>query len=71
MFLAHKLRVPEYLGHILQAIERIIRYLEKLTDAAFLEDTKTQDAVIHNIEIIGEAARDIERHHPEIAAQYP
>ncbi len=41
-----------------------------MTEAAFLRDEKTQDAVIRNIEIIGEAARNIERNHPDFAAQH-
>jgi uncharacterized protein with HEPN domain len=29
-------RVPDYLGHILKAIERIVRYTEGMDEAAFL-----------------------------------
>ena len=52
---ADKLRVPDYLGHILEAIRRIHRYVEDMAEVAFLDDIKTQDAVIRNFEIIGEA----------------
>ena len=45
-------RLPEYLRHILQAIERIHQYTEDISEVAFLEDPKTQDAVIRNFEII-------------------
>lgn len=65
------LRTSEYLAHILQAIKRIHRYTEEMTEAAFLENELVQDAVIRNIEIIGEAARNVERHHPDFAAQHP
>jgi len=68
---ADTLRLPEYLGHILEAIERIHRYVEDLDEAGFLHDEKTQDAVIRNFEIIGEASNNIKRHHPEFAAQHP
>lgn len=54
-------RVPEYLGHVVQAIERINRYVQDQDHAGFLHDEKTQDAVIRNIEIIGEAAKNVER----------
>lgn len=37
----------------------------------FLEDEKTQDAVIRNFEIIGEAARNITRHHTDYADRHP
>lgn len=66
-----KLRVPDYLHHILEAIQRIHRYVENITEAAFLEDTKTQDAVIRNFEIIGEACRNIGHHAPDFAASHP
>jgi len=42
---------------ILDAIARIQSYTESLTVDAFLTDQKTQDAVIRNLEIIGECAR--------------
>ena len=38
-------RVPDYLGHIVQAIERINRYVKDEDQAGFLRDEKTQDAV--------------------------
>ena len=66
-----KQRVPDYLSHVAQAIERIQRYVEDVTEEAFLGDTKTQDAVIRNFEIIGEACRNIEHHHPGYAVGHP
>lgn len=48
-------RVQEYLRHILEAIQRIDQHVEDLSEIAFLGDGKTQDAVIRNFEIIGEA----------------
>jgi uncharacterized protein with HEPN domain len=47
------LRVPDYLGHILKAIERIDRYTADMDDVAFLNSELVQDAVIRNIEIVG------------------
>ena len=63
------LRVRDYLSHILEAIERINRYVGN-SEEEFLRDEKTQDAVIRNFEIIGEAARNIEKHHPGYAAEH-
>jgi len=63
-------RLTDYLGHMLDAIERIRQYTEDFTRAAFLADPKTQDAVIRNLEIVGEAARNIEKRFPEFAAQH-
>lgn len=64
------LRVPDYLGHILQAIERITRYTADLDEGGFLRNEMAQDAVIRNIEIIGEASNNILRVAPEFAAQH-
>lgn len=44
------LRVPDYLGHILQAIERIDRYTADIDEVGFLSSELVQDAVIRNIE---------------------
>lgn len=63
------LRVPDYLGHILQAIERIEEYVCDMDEIAFLSNKLVQDAVIRNIEIIGEASNNIQRVAPEFAAQ--
>lgn len=67
----NQLHVLDYLNHILQAIERISTYTEDIDEVIFLQNEMMQDAVIRNIEIIGEAARNIEKHHPEFAKQHP
>ncbi len=58
-----------YLTDIKDAIDRILRYTQTGRDA-FFADPMTQDAVVRNIEIIGEATRGvpeaIQRAHPEI-----
>lgn len=64
------LRVPDYLGHILQAMERIGRYTSSMDDVGFLSSELVQDAVIRNIEIIGEASNNIQRVDPEFAARH-
>ena len=71
MSAAGRPRVRDYLDHIVQAIERIKRYVAAEDRDGFLQDEKTQDAVIRNIEIIGEAARNVERVAPEYAAAHP
>lgn len=52
------LLVPDYLVHILQAIERIRKYISGISEEDFYSDQLIQDAVIRNIEVIGEAARN-------------
>jgi uncharacterized protein with HEPN domain len=64
-------RLPDYLGHILEAIERIDRYTDDIDENGFLQDEMAQDAVIRNLEIIGEASHNIERDYPEFAAAHP
>jgi uncharacterized protein with HEPN domain len=65
------LRVRDYLEHIELAIARIRRYVAGLDRDTFLAGEEKQDAVIRNIEIIGEAAQSIRRRHPEFAARHP
>ena len=48
------LRVPDYMGHILEAIERIEEYVSDMDEMAFLASKLVQDAVIRNIEIVGQ-----------------
>jgi len=64
-------RLSDYLEHILEAIERISRYTEDMDEPAFLMNNMAQDAVIRNLEIIGEASHNIEDHFPEFAAAHP
>ena len=64
-------RLPDYLGHILEAIERIQHYVDDIDEVGFLNSKLVQDAVIRNLEVIGEASRNIERVHPEFAAAHP
>lgn len=64
-------RTPDYLRHMLEAIRRIGVYIERLDEASFLADTRTQDAVVRNLEIIGEAARNGERRDPPFVAAHP
>ena len=64
------LRVLDYLGHILKAIERIDRYTADMNEVGFLNSELVQDAVIRNIEIVGEASNSILRMDAEFAAAH-
>ena len=44
---------------ILERIERIEKYIAGLSYDDFIKDDKTKDAVVRNLEIIGEAANQI------------
>ena len=52
----------------LQAIDRIRGYVSALDREGFFGDQRTVDAVIRNLEVVGEAARHIPE---EIQARYP
>ena len=47
-----------YLAHIRDAIEAIREYTKE-GESVFFRDRKTQDAVIRNLEIIGEAVKQL------------
>lgn len=55
---------------MLEAIERITRYVDGMSKGDFVNDSRTQDAVIRNLEILGEASKripfDIVQRHPEL-----
>ncbi|MCB5272378.1 MAG: DUF86 domain-containing protein [Candidatus Cloacimonetes bacterium] len=48
-----------YVQHILEAIEQISAYIDGIDKAAFRTDRMRQDAVIRQLEIIGEATKNI------------
>src|SRR3989337_2889437 len=49
----------DFLKDIREAIRRITAYLGGMDYETFMRDTKTQDAVIRNLEIVGEAAKSL------------
>lgn len=49
----------DWLNDILEAVRRVVVYMENVSYEQFLQDTKTQDAVTRNLEIIGEAAKQV------------
>jgi uncharacterized protein with HEPN domain len=51
-----------YVDDMLEAVKQIRSYVEGYNRETFASDRKTQDAVIRNLEVIGEAARNL----PEI-----
>ena len=66
-----KRRTPDYLGHMLEAVNRITDYMSGLSNEAFRDDNRTQDAVIRNLEIIGEAAHNVLKSDPVFIAANP
>lgn len=62
-----------YLADIAERCERIRRYVSALDEAAWSRDQLTQDAVIRNLEVIGEAVKrlpaEVRRRAPEVPWQ--
>ena len=48
-----------YLEDIVVSCEKILRYTEGLSAEQLMQDDKTYDAVVRNLEILGEAAKHI------------
>lgn len=57
-----------YLADILEAIDRIGRYTTGMRHETFAADQKTIDAVVRNLEVIGEAVKSLL---PALRSQYP
>ena len=51
----------ELLSDIQEAIRRIAEYTASVTYEEFLRNTQVQDAVVRNLEIIGEAVKKLDR----------
>lgn len=66
--MASKRTDHELLADIREAAERIITYCRRTNYAKFLRDAKTQDAVIRNFEVIGEATKNISK---DLKHKYP
>ena len=57
-----------YLEDIVTAAGRIATYVAGQTRESFASDTKTVDAVVRNLEIIGEAVKQVP---PDVRQQAP
>jgi len=57
-----------FLEDIKESIDRIEEYTQGMSKEPFMEDIRTQDAVIRRLEIIGEAVRNIPE---DFRSKYP
>jgi len=59
-----------FIYHILESMEQIENHIKGISEEQFSRDTKTQDAVVRRIEIIGEASKnppmDFRKKYPEV-----
>ena len=64
-------RAIDYVGHMLEAARLASSYVDGMDKEGFLADRRTQQAVILNIVILGEAAAKLAHSHPELLDRYP
>ncbi|MDO8529112.1 MAG: DUF86 domain-containing protein [bacterium] len=60
-----------YIGHILEAIQKIETYKKDFNLESFLKNTLVSDAVIRELEIIGEASKNISEQFQKEHADIP
>jgi uncharacterized protein with HEPN domain len=60
-----------YIDHILSSIEKIIQYTDGIYRDDFVKNELIQDAVIRNIEIIGEATKMISNDFKKVYHEIP
>lgn len=60
-------RLPDYLQQMVQGSTDAVTFTEGMDEATFLEDLKTQRAVVMCLMIVGEAASRIVTEHPDFA----
>lgn len=64
-------RVRTYLEHMQEAAEQACAYVEGFDEATFRADKRTQQAVIMNLIVLGEAATQLLKNHGTFLARYP
>ncbi len=64
-------RLPDYLDHMLEAARQACAYVAGMEKEDFLTDKRTQQAVILNLIIIGEASTKLLQHYGDFLVQYP
>ena len=67
----HLFRFPDYLEHMLEALDRIQAYTYGKSKEQFLAEHLVQDAVMRNFGVLGEAANNCSKVSPTIVTQYP
>lgn len=64
-------RLPDYLDHMFEAAQQACNYTEGLNKNDFIADKRTQQAVILNLVIIGEAATKLLKDYSKFLDQHP
>ncbi len=63
-------RLPDYLGHMRQAITDAQSFTEGMAQPDFEQDKRTQQAVVMSLIVLGEAATKVMDQYPEFAAAH-
>lgn len=63
-------RLDDYLGHMLESAQLACSYVEGSNREVFAADRRTQQAVILNVIVLGEAATKISQGYPDFIAQH-
>lgn len=64
-------RLPDFLDDMVDAARQACAYVEGVSKADFLKDRRTQQAVILNLVILGEAATQLLGRHADFLARHP
>ena len=63
-------RLPDYLGHMCQAIADAQSFTEGMDQVDFVQDKRTQQAVVMSLIVLGEAATKVMDKYPDFAAEH-
>jgi uncharacterized protein with HEPN domain len=64
-------RLPDYLDHMIDAARQVCGYIEGMSRDDFLDDKRTQQAVILNIVILGESATKLLKDYEPFLDRHP
>jgi uncharacterized protein with HEPN domain len=67
----HVFRAQEYIEHMLEACTRISKYIAGKSAEDFSTSTLLQDAVTRNLEILGEASKQLRDVLPDAQERFP
>jgi uncharacterized protein with HEPN domain len=65
------LRARDYFEHMLDAAKAIQQFMSGVSEEEFFSDRKTRDAVVRNIEVLGEAAKSLSDVLPDAVSRFP
>jgi len=67
----HGLRIDDYLAHMLEGAQLVRKYVDGMSKEEFIQDRRTQQAVILNLIVVGEAATRLCGGHEEFVSKHP